>query len=143
MNTTPAGTASRQPAHSVRYRVDSEERVVYVTLRGDVTFADLCQAEDEMLGDPQYVPGMSVYVDCSVVTSIPSEQAIRKLALDRLLLKASIDTGRSAIVAATPLGLEYARAWDEFTDAPSELGVFNTHDRATEWLGLAAPGADD
>lgn len=143
MNITSAGTASRERPSSVRYLVDSRDDVVYLSLRGDVTFADLCQAEDDILGDPQYVPGMPVFVDCGAVTSIPSEEAIRRLALDRLFRRASIDTGRAAIVAATPLGLAYATAWAEFTDAPSELGVFDDHRQAAEWLGLVGPGADD
>ena len=124
----------------ISYRVDVTRRVVYFTLRGDVTFAGMCAAQDAYLADPLYEPGMAIYVDCRVLTSIPSREEIRKMALDRLYRGVAMPTGRAAIVVMTKMGQEYAAAWELFA-GPQEgaLSIFTTHAEAHAWLGVPVP----
>lgn len=123
----------------VRYRIDREHGVVYIRLRGDLTFAALCATEDAYLGDPEYAPGMALYVDCRVLTSIPTREQIRKLALDRLFRGVSMPIGPLAIVVLTPLGEEFARGLELFSDtASAPVRTFTSERHAVEWLGVPA-----
>lgn len=133
MDTSSDGSARQ----SVRYRIDDRRDVVFATLEGDVTFADLCATQDAMLADPAYRPEMSLCVECGDLTSVPSDQEIRKLALDRLLRGRDMPVGRSAIVATSPLGVAYARAWEAFADERlADLRTFTSREEACEWLGI-------
>jgi hypothetical protein len=121
----------------VRYRIDDAHFVVFTTLDGDVTFADLCLAQDAILSDPAYKPGMSLYVECGALTSIPSDREIRKLALDRLLRRREMPVGRSAIVSSDTLGEAYATAWESFADEElQDLRTFSSAGDACRWLGI-------
>jgi hypothetical protein len=123
----------------VRYRIDTEHGVVYIRLRGDLTFAALCATEDAYLGDPDYEPGMALYVDCRVLTAIPTREQIRKLALDRLFRGVSMPLGPLAIVVLTPLGVEFGRAWELFSDtAAARVRMFTSERQARDWLGVPA-----
>jgi hypothetical protein len=132
-------TSLQTGVEPVRYRIDTEHGVVYIRLRGDLTFAALCATEDAYLGDPEYEPGMALYVDCRVLTTIPTREQIRKLALDRLFRGVSMPLGPVAIVVLTPLGVEFGRAWELFSDtASARVRMFTTDRQAREWLGLPA-----
>lgn len=109
--------------------------IVYLTLRGDVRFEDLCAAQDEVLTHPRYSPGMSVYMDCRVISSIPSQDEIRKLALSRIVRAQSMPVGRLAIVAMTQLGFTFATGFELFLDdQKNEVGIFTTAEAARTWL---------
>jgi hypothetical protein len=132
----PAGRGA-DVAEPVRYRIDPSAGVVFILLRGDVTFADLCLAQSEILEDPGYRAGMAFYVDCRVVTSIPGAEALRKLAIDRLIRSMSMPVGRLAIVAMTRLGFAFATTIADFLDDRGhEVEVFTTQRAANDWLGL-------
>jgi hypothetical protein len=119
----------------VQYRIDPERRVVHLTLRGAVTFADLAVMQSDILDDPSYCPGMSVYLDCRVVTAIPSHEQIRRLALDRMFRSASTPPAKLAMVAMTRLGFALASAIEAFLGASSaHVRVFTSHVEAREWL---------
>ncbi|HEX4682022.1 MAG TPA: hypothetical protein VH277_04900 [Gemmatimonadaceae bacterium] len=119
----------------VQYRIDPERRIVHVTLRGAVTFADLSAMQADILEDPSYCSEMAVYLDCRVVTAIPSHEQIRKLALDRLFRSASIPPAKLAMVAMTRLGFALASAIEAFLDAPkSQVRVFTSHVEARDWV---------
>jgi hypothetical protein len=135
-------TVTRSPLalDVVQYRIDRPRNTVFFTLRGDVTFVDLCEVQEEMLSDPDYSSDMSIYVDCRVVTSIPTREQIRKLALDRTWWRATMPIGRLVIVPMTRMGFEYANAWADFLDeSESRFAVFTTHEQAAAWLGIPMP----
>lgn len=134
---TEPSSASFAP---VSYRIDCDAGVVYFTLRGDVTFAAVCEIQDALLDDPDYIAGMSIYVDCRVVTSVPNATQVRKLALDRIFRGRTTPLGRVAMVAMTPMGFEYARAWELFfSEGEGDLRLFTSHHAAHAWLGVPAP----
>jgi hypothetical protein len=128
----------------IAYRIDAGRRVVYVTLRGDVTSDGLRRSRDGWLADPGYQPGMALYVDCRVLTSIPTRDEIRRLAIDRLVRATRTTNGRVAIVVMTRLGMDYAAAWELFgQSAEGPLAVFTSHADAHRWLGVTVPKALD
>lgn len=144
MQDTHDSDGTHDPADSITYRIDADLGVVFITMRGEITFAALAALQDAYLSDPLYREGMAQYVDCRVVTSIPSSDAIRRLALDRLLMRAMMPTGRVAIVVMTRLGMDYASAWELFSDAPDgSVAVFTAHSQARAWLGLPSSDGPD
>jgi hypothetical protein len=119
------------------YDIDTEHGVVHVVLSGALTFASLCELDERLRSDPRFRPQLSSYVDCRVLTEIPSSGAIRKLAIDRLLEGADYQLGRVAIVALTRLGMEYGAAWELYADSPREdVQLFTSPEPARRWLGL-------
>jgi hypothetical protein len=126
-----------QSTTPLTYAIDAEHGVVHVLLSGSLTFASLCELDERMRADPKFQPQLSSFVDCRVLTEIPSTAEIRKLALDRLLEGAGHPMGRIAIVALTRLGMEYGAAWELFADSPKEdVQLFTSPEPARHWLGL-------
>jgi len=79
------------------YGIDTQHGVAHVVLAGALTFASLCELDERMRSDPRFRPQLASYIDCRVLTEIPSTGEIRKLALDRLLERAQYPLGRIAI----------------------------------------------
>jgi hypothetical protein len=122
----------------VQYRIDCTHDVIYLTLRGDVSICDIAKAQTAILDDEHYRPGMSIYVDCRILTSVPSHDQIRKLAFERIVRAATIRPGKVAIVAMTRLGFALATAFEDFLARSAvEVSVFTSHVAARTWLGLA------
>jgi hypothetical protein len=120
-----------------QYRIDCKNDVVYLTLRGKLTFSDLANAQARILGDPAYHAGMSVYCDCRVITSLPSHDQIRQLSLDQLFRDRAAPSGKFAIVAMTRLGFALATALSDFLDrGKNDVRTFTSHLAARAWLGL-------
>jgi hypothetical protein len=121
----------------VQYRIDCRSDVVYLTLRGKVTFHDLAHAQTRILDDSTYHAGMSVYCDCRVITSIPSHDQIRQLSFDQLFRDRTVPSGKFAIVAMTRLGFALATALGDFLDeGKDDVRTFTSHLAARAWLGL-------
>jgi hypothetical protein len=119
------------------YGIDTQHGVAHVVLAGALTFASLCELDERMRSDPRFRPQLASYIDCRVLTEIPSTGEIRKLALDRLLERAQYPLGRIAIVALTRLGMEYGAAWELYADSSSEdVQLFTSPEPACQWLGL-------
>jgi len=127
----PAGT------DPVSYRIDERCGVVFLTLRSDVTCDALLRMQWLILADPRYGPHMLVYVDCRILTSIPSHSEIEMLASERLFRAASTGNSKLAIVAMTRLGFAFALLLDSFLLASDDhIGLFTSHEDARAWLGL-------
>jgi hypothetical protein len=124
---------------SYPHRIDREERVVHITIDGDVTMESLHAARDAVLADPAYTPGMNVFIDCRVITALPTPDEIRSLALRELMSPSGIRHGRIAIVATTAKSYQAAQLFELFTDAPGDrLGVFTDPVAARAWLATAS-----
>lgn len=122
---------------SIEYRIDREQRVVYVTLAGDVTVESLLSTRDIVVADANYDRSMAIWIECRVMTSMPSEKEIRELALQAVLSHASETHGRIAIVAMTARAYAAATRFELFTEAPAErLGVFTDPVAARAFLGI-------
>lgn len=124
---------------SIEHHVDTARRVVFVTLAGDITTARLHAARDAVFADPAYVPGMDAWIETRVLTSIPTADEVRGLALSAILHRGDLRQGRVAIVATTAKGYEAASCFELFTDAPPDrLAVFTDPSQARAWLVLDA-----
>jgi hypothetical protein len=128
---------SRESAQSIEYQIDRDRRVVYVTLAGEVSIDALYAVRDAVLADEHYTRDMNLWIECRVMTSMPSEAEIRALALSVVLHHASVRVGRIAIVAMTARAYEAASHFEVFADAPADrLAIFTDPVQARIWLAL-------
>ncbi len=137
---TPRDRPAIDLSQPVKFRIDPQRAVVFVTVVGAVTAEAIRAARDGWRSHADYQPGMAVYVDCRVITSIPSEAEVRGIVLERLLQARTVPVGKLAIVAMTRLGLELATLIDAFSDdRAGDAAIFTNHGDARAWLGLDAP----
>lgn len=128
---------SAPSVRSVTCAVDRDRRLVSVTLAGDVTVDALYAARDAVLADVAYVPGMNVWVECRVVSAIPTDGEIRAMALGAVRAFTGSALGRVAIIAMTARSFEAASLFELFADAPTDrLAVFTDPLQARAWLSL-------
>jgi hypothetical protein len=124
------------------HRIDREQRVVYVTFAGDVSMESLHAARDAVLADPAFTPGMDIFIECRVITTLPTPDEIRSIALRALMQRADVRHGRVAIVATTAKSYQAAQLFELFTDAPAErIAVFTDPLDARAWLAASRPTA--
>ncbi len=121
------------------HRVDRAAGVVYLTISGDVSMETLHAARDAVLADPGYAPGMDLCLECRVLTTMPSAEDIRAIALRAIMHRAEMRLGRIAIVATTAKSYEAASLFELYTDAPPDrVAVFTDPTAARSWLGTPA-----
>ena len=126
-------TAGSDP---VNYHVDATRGLVFITLRGHVTFVDLHRVQSLILSDPRYRDGMSLFIDCRILTAIPSHDEIHTLAFEPLFRPVVGGRARVAVVAMTRLGFAFALALDSFLCASEDdIGLFTSHIEARAWIG--------
>jgi hypothetical protein len=126
---------------TISHDIRRQARLVQVIVAGDVTIASLHAARDAILADPDYQPGMHFLIECRVITSIPTADEIREIALSALLNHADAKVGRVAIVATTARGYEAVSLFELFIDAPQRLALFTDASQARAWLAVSE--ADD
>lgn len=128
---------SRSP---IEFSIDRDAGVRVAAFRGVVTDADLMQAYESLLGDPQYDPTLHDLVDMSGVERLEvSAKAIRELVkryarVDELGIRT-----RLAIVAPSDVAFGVARMYEMLRgdDVPEEIHVFRAIAEAQAWLGSA------
>lgn len=141
--TTPLTTPSA--ANPITYRIDHDRGVVFVTASGGVTVEALRSANATLRADSRFSSGMHVYLECRVVTSLPTADELRTLALASIIRQAEARYGRVAIVATTASCHEAASTFCFFCEpAPDRLALFTDPREARGWLGLGPPtGANE
>jgi hypothetical protein len=126
-------------AECIQYFIDPAQNVIWTVVHGDLSGGLLRHAAAMTTSDADYRPSMDVYVDCRVVTTVPEEQSVRAIAIERVLWKRSVPVGRVAIVVMTRLGLQWADAIELYSDAPHpDVAVFTSPAPALAWLSLSS-----
>ena len=140
----PIATPTNIPsaADPIAYRIDHDSGVVFVTASGGVTVEALRSANAALRADPRFSSGMHIYFECRVVTSVPTADELRTLALASIIRQAEARYGRVAIVATTAGCYEAASTFYFFCEpAPDRLALFTDPTEARAWLGLPPPTA--
>jgi hypothetical protein len=118
-----------------QHRIDREQRVVYVTIAGDVSVEALHTVRDTVLADPEYTADMNLCIEFRVLTTMPAPEEIRSIALRAVMHRANARLGRIAIVATTARSYEAAGLFELYADAPAErIAVFTDPTAARAWL---------
>jgi hypothetical protein len=122
----------------ITYEVQSQDRIVVVTLAGDLALSDYRAAVREALADPRYEPGSAIVLDARALEALPSLDDIRGLVyVARELSARAVEP--FAIVVATDVQLLAGRLFATFAGATINLEtrVFRGMDAAMEWLRSA------
>ena len=124
----------------VRYGVNEARGVVFVTLRGNVTLGALKQVEETLSSDPRYRAGMAIYLECRLITAMPTVSELRTLMVRPSFTATTRSSGRVAIVSQQQepsvncsRNLELCKS-----SFAGEVRLFRAHVDARVWLGLPA-----
>jgi hypothetical protein len=121
---------------AVRYAIYKELRLVISTASDSVSFADIKSHQDQLSNDPDFDPQFNQFIDTTAVTvlDISTQEAI--VVAQRKIFSR---TSRRAFVAPTPAVFGLGRlmeAYNEMSDAKSQVCVFYDTHSALKWLGL-------
>ena len=119
----------------ITYAVQSQDRIVVVTLSGDLAVSDYSTTLQTALADPRYEPGSAIILDARAIEPLPSVDDLRGLvAVARELSARSVHP--FAIVVANDLQYLAGRLFATLASATINLEtrVFRTMDVALAWL---------
>ena len=128
---------------AVTYRIDPPERVVYLTVTGESSFAEWEAALRRVLADPAYVRGSNFLTDRRGQTNVPGTEFPRQVL--RFLVGHAADMGRYRWAAVSPREATF-QTLRMFSILAEEVDirveVFRDYEEARRWLlGGAAAGA--
>jgi hypothetical protein len=80
---------------------------------------------------------MDVYIECRVLTGMPTAEELRSMALTSILHRGDARHGRMAIVATTARSYEAVSIFEFFSEASrNQLAIFTERSAACTWLGI-------
>jgi hypothetical protein len=127
-------------------RIDKAARVVICTHTGMTSDADFIQTYTSLFNDPEYETGMSKLIDLRKADSVGRSGKALTIIGD-LLTKQYEDssvTTRIAIVAPADLSFGLGRMYGMLTDdAPQNVSVFRSVEKAVEWLGVSLDSVEE
>ena len=122
---------------SIEHHVDHDRGVVFVAASGNVTVDALRAAHAALNADPKFSSGMDVYIECRVLTGMPTPEELRSLALTSILHRGNARHRRMAIVATTARSYEAVSIFEFFSETPRhQLAIFTERSAACAWLGI-------
>src|SRR5206468_2738305 len=133
----PVAPPHETSGSSIAHRVDHDLGVVFVTLSGDVTMQTLRAAYLALRADAKFSTGLDILIECRVLTTMPTNDEIRTIALASIMHRADSRHGRVAIVGTTARSYEAASVFELFCEpAPDRLAIFTDRVQARHWLGI-------
>ena len=128
----------------IEHRVDPASGVLRVRRWGSIESQDEEKACRVRAQDPLVVPGIPVLVDCTAVDPPDTVETVRYLA-DRIThTAAGLQCGPVAILVSTPVQYGMARMYMAMTGiSHPRTQVFQSEEKALEWLRQAPPSAID
>lgn len=120
---------------AITYRIDPQERVVYLTVTGDSPFAEWEETLRRVLADPAYVRGFDFLTDRREQHDVPGPEFPRQVL--RFLMEHLPEMGHYRWAAVSPrettfLTLKMFSVLAEEADIRVE--VFRDYDEAQRWL---------
>lgn len=118
---------------STSYEIDSERRVIVVTVRGDLRDEDLLEIHERLRTEPKLEPDFGLLVDLRGAVG----RDITMGGVQNLLERPSLfsPTARRAIVVESDLGFGMSRMYElQRDDLAGTLRVFRDVDQANRWL---------
>jgi hypothetical protein len=121
------------------YRIDKQEGVVYATVWGKLTTADVMAARDRVRADPDFFPDMKQLIDGRGLTDWePTSDETSRLADHDPFGPGA----RRAFVASEDVFYGMFRMYQMLTESSDiRVGVFRDMEKACEWLGISYSGS--
>jgi hypothetical protein len=124
----------------IRYRIDSENNMIYTKATGNLTDKDILELKENLYNDPDYRAGMSEISDLTEVTqfNITSEGVKKMVEVDAVNAE-KIKNHKLAIVANKSVIFGMARMYEmRSARNSSSIAVFSSRKEAEAWLGKKA-----
>ena len=122
-----------------RYVIDKKQSLVISTAWDRLTFPEAKAHQDQLLSDPDFSPEYSQLVDLRAVTKFDLSVGEAKQIARRTLFSTN---SRRALVASDPAIFGMGRlmqAYNEMSDAASQVHIFRDLPSAVKWLGVETP----
>ncbi len=118
----------------ISYNRDTGRKVIFLTLEGVITDAEISEHLAKMRSDPAFNASFSRFVDCSRIT----EWKVSVSAIQRAAQRVRNDAGRkTAIFAPQDMSFGTARMLEAMTaDSQGKTMVFRDIDETKKWLGI-------
>ena len=116
--------------------IDKEQQLVISTGSDRLAFAEVKAHQDQLLNDPDFNSEFNQLIDLRAATSLDLSVDEAKIIARRRLFS---PTSRRAFVAANPTIFGMGRmmeAYNELSNAASQVRVFYDLPSALKWLGL-------
>lgn len=135
------GFSARSTSVAINYRIDTRERVVYLTITGESPFDEWEGALRRVLADPAYVKGFNFLTDRRGQSDMPGQDFPLKVL--RLLISHTGEMGRYRWAAVIPWPAPFGtlRMFAILAEeADIHVEAFSDYDTARRWL-LGLPTA--
>lgn len=117
------------------FRVDSEEEIVYGTLRGEVTAEEIIAGLEGVFDSGDYRPHFNGISDLRDINWESEQGDLRKIVQFIIRNKSRIGRHRSAIVVSEERSFGMSRMFEVFSEqTPLKVRVFRDYDKALEWV---------
>ncbi|MDQ3820720.1 MAG: hypothetical protein M3362_23965 [Acidobacteriota bacterium] len=119
----------------VSYRIDPEEKIVYLTTVGDSSLAEWTEVMLTVLTDPSYQPGFNFLSDRRGESDVPSVEFAQGAASFLKLHRKEMGSFRWAAVSDRPAIYGMQRMFAVFSEMKGiQAEVFSDFENARQWL---------
>ena len=120
---------------SVHYTIYREYRLVISVADGHLTFAQVREHQDRLLGDPDFDPSFNQLADFTTTTVFAVSVEEAKRIANRKIFS---QTSKRALIAKQPVIFGTARLMQAYHELHStaQINVFSDRDEALKWLGI-------
>ena len=125
---------------AVTYRIAPDERIVYLTVTGEATFAEWREAMLSALSDPAYRKGFNFLIDRRDQTNVPDTEFVRAAAALLREYSAVMGGCRWATVAGRDAFFGMARMFSTFSEGTHiRVAAFREYEDGRRWLTGGSP----
>ena len=120
----------------ISYRIEKNEGLLYLTVHGPIDPQQIIANSDKMLADPDYAPGMNMFVDAREMDiSGANSGDLELIAADSLSKRELFAPSRCAVVVASDAAFGIVRMYEVYSeDHPLTVRAFRNENEAREWL---------
>ena len=127
----------------ITYSISDRESLVSIRAFGTLTTRELMDLIEGVSADHEFLPGMSVLVDCTEVTSVTLVSGLREAALEVGKLTKG-KQNKIAIAAFNGFVYGLSRQFASYAELFGvEAGVFRSVEEACSWLNISGGKQSD
>jgi hypothetical protein len=120
---------------AVTYHINTDERVVYLTITGDTSFTEWRETMLEVLADPSYRPGFNFLSDRRQEADIPSTESAKGAAQFLKQHLAQMGRYRWAAVSSNSATYGMLRMFSIYSEMKGvQAEAFTDYEEARSWL---------
>ena len=126
---------------SIEFRIDTEEGIVYTTVKGDLGVEDIIAALTEIITHEDFKPGMSGIFDLLASKWESDSDELRRIVRFILENADRIGPSRHAVVVGSDRAYGMSRMFEVFSEETTvDVRIFRDLNEARKWI---LEGADE